>query len=210
MVNESTIDMRIWGRQIAAALDDIKSVKVPKRWISEDEAAESYTDLTRVVGSTYDAAISNETADVVMLFSRPKCVKCQAVQRKMSALKEKVNSSDYVFAIIDQKYNQVEGGLPVASAPCVIMWTRGKRDVWVLPLERYELIVWMTQKYGTRPHRVVANLTGWTKMDKVKSRAEELAGWLKPEFASRLRYTVHHLRAHVKSINRKVDLGEDL
>jgi hypothetical protein len=210
MVNESTMDMRIWGRQIAAALDDIKSGKVPKRWMSEDEAAESYTDLTRVVGSTYDAAISNETADVLMLFSRPKCVKCQAVQRKMSALREKVNNSDYAFAIIDQKYNQVEGGLPVAAAPCVIMWTRGKRDVWVLPLERYELIVWMTQKYGTRPHRVVANLTGWAKMDKVESRAEELAGWLKPEFASRLRATVRDLRADVKAANRKMDVGEDL
>jgi hypothetical protein len=210
MVDEATFDMRVWGRQIAAALDDIKAGRLKKQWITENENPESYTELTRIVGRTYEAAVNNQTADLVLLFSRSKCVKCQAIQRKMASLREKANSSNYLFAVINQKYNQIEGGLPVAAAPCVIMWSRGKKDIRVLPLERYELIVWMTNRYGTKPHHVQANLTGWHKMDKVQRRADELAEWLKPEFASRLRATVRDLKADVKAANENVDVGEDL
>jgi hypothetical protein len=146
----------------------------------------------------YEEIVGNRTVDVVVAFQRSRCQRCASVVRKMRQFAEDLeaaNRTDFLFFTIDHTRNQIPGGLPATASPCVVFYPAHKKEVYVLPFESRQYLVWLTAKYAANPHGIQPKLASRKKLDKAASRITELEKIVKPELVNGLRRTFEDLKA---------------
>jgi hypothetical protein len=202
LCKESTFNVTSWKEQLSKLLSDIRSGALERRYRSEPIEDALPGHIQKAVGLNYEEIVGNRNVDVVVAFQRSRCQKCASVVRKMRRFAEDLeaaNCPDFLFFTIDHTRNQIPGGLPATASPCVLFYPAHKKEVYVLPFESRQYLIWLTGKYAANPHGIRPKLASQKKLDKAASRIAELEKIVKPELVEPLRKTFGDLRADVQA-----------
>jgi hypothetical protein len=203
ITTEDGFDASLWKEKIREVLTAIAGGKVEKSYVSEPVPNFPGSVLRRVVGSNFADELSRTEKDVLVLFSRERDENSRKAAGKLRKLADRFRDSGsekFDIWTVDVTLNQIAGGFPVTRAPAIALYPADDRtEVRVVPREKLQILLWFTAKYGTQGHEIAANLTKPGKIDRVSARVEQLKAVVKPEVASRLKYTLDDLRTDIEA-----------
>jgi hypothetical protein len=197
----SPFDAKLWGNKVLTVCQSIRANTIPKIYRSEAVPRPMRGNLQRIVGETWKSVVFNETRDVLVLMLKQKCVPCTRLFehfRRLASSVEKTANSSYVFAFIDVKGNQIEGGFPVSVAPALALYPMGnKSDVKLLPYESFATLAWFARRYATQPHAVEADWPTEEEIARAEGRVAELSKTVGPRMAKVLEGELADLKEDV-------------
>jgi hypothetical protein len=80
-----------------------------------------------------------------------------------------------------------------------VLYTAKSKQVRVLPLESYDVLLWFANKYASVPHPIAFALPGVDALAKIQKRAGQLALYLSEEGRAGLEQSLNDLRADIEA-----------
>jgi hypothetical protein len=199
--DEEPFNATVWRRRIHRIVKAVRNGELPKIYQSDYETDPEAGNIQSVVGTNYGKYVLNESVDTFVFYHKPTCPTCMSVFRNVfrpfANAVEKYSNLSYQFVHIDTSSNRVPEGFPVWKTGTIALFPAPWNQVKVLPLEKYEVLLWFAHKYASVRHPIPFELPDNETLDQIQERIDELSLYMNEDNRAVLRAVMIDIKADI-------------